>query len=173
MFWNSTSLQQQHHLLTLFKCFGNQIETTTILQTWKNYNQIFADTCHKLDDICTTSNLNKSQEENELKIKREICLHILWNILKYPKHMKYRQINKQALYYYFTNKCHMSGADFDQVVWTMEYHLQDWGFKKGNGDNWYYQYNKIQLLHLWKCYRYWINKQIMYVFILLLIKQMI
>ncbi|ETN99777.1 hypothetical protein RFI_37690, partial [Reticulomyxa filosa] len=144
---------------------------------------IFGDTAGKLRQICATSSLNelnasksmrdckvkpkkllnRSQEENELKINREMCLHILWNILKYPKHIKYRQIHKQALYNYLSQKCHTLGADFDQVLWKMEYCLQGWGFKKGYDDNWYYQYDRIQLLHLWECYCYWIYQQIMYV----------
>ncbi|ETN97838.1 hypothetical protein RFI_39688 [Reticulomyxa filosa] len=102
-----------------------------------------------------------------------MCLHILWNILKYPKHIKYRQINKQALYNYLFEKCHTLCANFEKVLIYMENELKDFEFKKGY-DNWYYQYDNIQLLYLWKCYRYWINRQIMYVFIsLLLIKQMI
>ncbi|ETO36102.1 hypothetical protein RFI_00959, partial [Reticulomyxa filosa] len=113
MFCNTTNLQQ-HHLLTLFKYFGSKIEKTTILQIWNNYNQIFVDTYYKLQEICATSNLNEPQEENELKIHREMCLHILWNILKYPKHIKYRKIHKQALYNYLSKKCHTLGADFNQ-----------------------------------------------------------
>ncbi|ETO05390.1 hypothetical protein RFI_32006 [Reticulomyxa filosa] len=163
-------LQEQHHLLRLFEYFGDKLKKTTISQTWKNYNQIYVDTYEKLEDICATSNLNEFQEENELKINREMCLHILWNILKYPKHIKYRQIHKQALYNYLFQKCHTSGADIEIVLINMEEELQYIGFKKGYDDNWYYQYDCIQLLHLWDCYRYWINQQIMHVFILLLIK---
>ncbi|ETO02258.1 hypothetical protein RFI_35178 [Reticulomyxa filosa] len=101
-----------------------------------------------------------------------MCLHILWNILKYPKYIKYRQINTQALYKYLFQKCHILGADFEQILIVIEKNLQFFGFKKKNDDNWYYQYHHIQLLHLWKCYRYLINQQIMCVFILLLIGQM-
>ncbi|ETO36541.1 hypothetical protein RFI_00521 [Reticulomyxa filosa] len=52
----------------------------------------------------------------------------------------------------------------------MENELEDFGFKKEDDDNWYYQYHNIQLLHLWKCYKWWVYQQIMYVFILLLYK---
>ncbi|ETN97971.1 hypothetical protein RFI_39551 [Reticulomyxa filosa] len=103
-----------------------------------------------------------------------MCLHILWNILKYPKHIKYRQIHKQALYNYLFQKCHTLFADFEKVLMGMEGELRYIGFKKGYNDNWYYQYNHIQLLYLWKCYRSVINKQTMYyyiVFIFLSIKQ--
>ncbi|ETO07510.1 hypothetical protein RFI_29882 [Reticulomyxa filosa] len=174
-----TTLQQQQYLIDLFQYFGTKLEKTTISQTWKNYNQILIDTREKLLEICATSNLSglnineMSQEENELKTIREICLHILRNILKYPKHIKYRQIHKQALYNYLSKKCHTLVADFEKVFVNMELFLQHFGFKKENDDNWYYQYHHIQLLHLRKCYRYWINQQIMYVFILILIKQMI
>ncbi|ETO12667.1 hypothetical protein RFI_24708 [Reticulomyxa filosa] len=91
-----------------------------------------------------------------------MCLHILWNILKYPKHIKYRQIHKQALYNYLFQKCHTLDADFDQVFLEMGYHLQYIGFKKENDDNWYYQYHHIQLLHLWECYQKMIHLQPMY-----------
>ncbi|ETN97982.1 hypothetical protein RFI_39540, partial [Reticulomyxa filosa] len=113
------------------------------------------------------------QEENEIKIIREICLYILWNILKYPKHIKYRQIHKQALYSYLFQKCHILGADFEKIFIDMEELLQYYGFKKENDDNWYYH---IQLLHLWECYRSMIYLQPMYFYVfilLLLIKQMI
>ncbi|ETO35608.1 hypothetical protein RFI_01453 [Reticulomyxa filosa] len=172
---NTTNLQQQRYLMRLFDNFGYRLEKTTILQTWTNYNQIFIDTYDELEKICATSNLNESQEENELKIGREMCLHILWNILKYPKHIKYRQIHKQALYNYLSKKCHTLCADFDQVFIGIEVDLQNIGFKKEN-DNWYYQYDHIQLLHLWECYRSVLNLQPMYFYVfilLLLIKQMI
>ncbi|ETO16539.1 hypothetical protein RFI_20799, partial [Reticulomyxa filosa] len=165
----STNLQQQHHLMKLLKQFDIKLEKTTISQTWKNYNQIYEDTFEKLREICATSNLNELKEykanvniKNELKISREMCLHILWNILKYPKHIKYRQIHKQALYNYLFQKCHTLGADFEKVLMDMENELEDLEFKKGNDENWYYQYDRIQLLHLWKCYSHWINQQIVY-----------
>ncbi|ETO02891.1 hypothetical protein RFI_34522, partial [Reticulomyxa filosa] len=141
---NTTNLQQQQHLMVLFKEIGNQLEKTTISQTWRNCNQIFVDTIMKLTEICATSNLNESQEGNELKINREMCLHILWNILKYPKHIKYRQIHKQALYNYLFQKCHILGTDFEKVLIDMENKLKDFGFKKGYDNNWYYQYDHIQ-----------------------------
>ncbi|ETO00746.1 hypothetical protein RFI_36694, partial [Reticulomyxa filosa] len=106
------------------------------------------------------------------KIIREMCLHILWNILKYPKHIKYRQIHKQALYNYLSNKCHTLRADFERVFISMEKNLQNFGFKKENAI-WYYQYDNTQLLHLWDWYRSVASHQTVYVFILLLIKQMI
>ncbi|ETO01944.1 hypothetical protein RFI_35495, partial [Reticulomyxa filosa] len=119
---NTTTLQQ--YLMDLFQSFGTKLEKTTISQTWKNYNQILVDTRYKLEDICATSNLNESEEENELKIIREMCLHILWNILKYPKHIKYRQIHKQALYNYLFQKCHTLCADLEKIFVDMEIWLQ-------------------------------------------------
>ncbi|ETO01588.1 hypothetical protein RFI_35852 [Reticulomyxa filosa] len=136
----------------LFDNFANIIERTTISQTWRNCNQICVDTSIKLKEICTTSSLHKSQEENEFKIEREMCFHILWNILKYPKHIKYRQIHKQALYNYLSKKYHTLDAEFEIVLINMEELLEFIGFKKGNDDNWYCQYH-IQLLHLWKHYQ--------------------
>ncbi|ETO00114.1 hypothetical protein RFI_37345 [Reticulomyxa filosa] len=157
--------------MDLFEYFGTKLEKTTILQTWKNCNQILVDTRCKLIDICATSDLNELnvlKQKNifnwlkESKINREMCLHILWNILKYPKHIKYRQIHKQALYNYLSKKCHTLGADFKQVFTGMEGELQYIGFKKGYDNNWYYQYHRIQLLHLWKCYQSAISLQPMY-----------
>ncbi|ETN98657.1 hypothetical protein RFI_38835, partial [Reticulomyxa filosa] len=130
----------------------NKLGKETISQTWKNYNQIYYDTRIKLFEICATSNLNESEEENELKIIQEMYLHILWNILKYPKHIKYRQINTPALYNYLFQKCHTLGTDFEQILIAMEKNLEITGFKKGNDGNWYYQYNHTQLLHLWDKY---------------------
>ncbi|ETN98513.1 hypothetical protein RFI_38979 [Reticulomyxa filosa] len=56
---NTTNLQQQHHLMNLFKGFGNNLGKEIISQTWKNYNQIYVDTVEKLLEICATSNLNE------------------------------------------------------------------------------------------------------------------
>ncbi|ETO29873.1 hypothetical protein RFI_07246, partial [Reticulomyxa filosa] len=138
------------------------------------------DTFVRLDDICVTSNLNelndttyirhkkkrfvndRLKEENEFKILKNMHLHILWNILKYPKHIKYRQINKQALYNKLFSKCHTLGTDFEQIFISMEVHLQYYGFRQGNDNNWYYQHYPIQLLHLWKCYQAVITHQIIY-----------
>ncbi|ETO08165.1 hypothetical protein RFI_29224 [Reticulomyxa filosa] len=177
-YFNSTNVKQQQQLVQLHKNFGLQLEKTVISQTWNNCNQIYGDTMAKLREICATSDPNDNKikmingrlkEENEIKILKEMYLHILWNILKYPKHIKYRQIHKQALYNYLSQKCHTLGADFEKISVNVEAWLQVIEFKKGYDDNWYYQYDRIQLLHLWNCYRYWINQQIMYV----LIKQMI
>ncbi|ETO35254.1 hypothetical protein RFI_01810, partial [Reticulomyxa filosa] len=171
IFTCSTNLQQQQYLMQLFKKFGNQFEKTTISQTWRNCNQIYVDTIEKLNEIFATSNLNElnvnriSIEENEFKILRRTCLHILWNILKYPKHIKYRQINNQALYSYLFSRCHTLDADFGKVFIFIGNNLQGFGFNKGNNDNWYYRYDHIQLLYLWNCYEHWINQQAMYCYV--------
>ncbi|ETO01935.1 hypothetical protein RFI_35504, partial [Reticulomyxa filosa] len=85
---------------------------------------------------------------------REMYLHILWNILKYP--------NKQALYNCLFSKCHTLNANLEQIIIDMEIYLQIIGFKKGNDDNWYYQYDHIQMLYLWTCYQAVIIYQTMY-----------
>ncbi|ETO32237.1 hypothetical protein RFI_04881, partial [Reticulomyxa filosa] len=110
----STTSQQRLCLVNLLEKFDNKIDKTAILKTWRNCNRIYVDTQEKLREICATSSLHELKEENELKIKREMCLHILWNILKYPKHIKYRQISKQALYNYLFQKCHTLCADFEK-----------------------------------------------------------
>ncbi|ETN99707.1 hypothetical protein RFI_37763 [Reticulomyxa filosa] len=56
---NTTNLRQQQHLMQLFKEVSNQLEKTTISQTWRNCNRIFVDTLVKLREICATSNLNE------------------------------------------------------------------------------------------------------------------
>ncbi|ETO32425.1 hypothetical protein RFI_04691 [Reticulomyxa filosa] len=137
---SSTTLQQQLHLMELIKKFDNKISKGIIL---KNMEKLL-------------------KEENELKIKREMCLHILWNILKYPKHIKYRQINKQALYNYLFQKCHQLNVNLKQAFEDMEKQLQYFGFIKENDDNWYYRYNHIQISYLWGLYKYWIYQQITY-----------
>ncbi|ETO33146.1 hypothetical protein RFI_03960 [Reticulomyxa filosa] len=115
----------------ILKKFGNKLDKITISKVWRNCNQIYADTFEKLREICTNSNLNELnmynmlEEKNEIKILREMCLHILWNILRYLKHIKYR------IYGY--------GKD-----------LQYLGFKKGDDDNNYYQNSDIQFLLLYK-----------------------
>ncbi|ETO03367.1 hypothetical protein RFI_34044 [Reticulomyxa filosa] len=162
IFLYSTNLQQQHHLMMLFRDFGNKFEKIIISQTWKNNNQVCVDTAMELREICAISNLNKSQEKNEIKISREMCLHILWNILKYPKYIKYRKIHKQALYNNLFSKCHHVCANLKQILVNVQNELEKFGFKKGNDDNWYYQYDHIQLLHLWNCYRSLINQQTMF-----------
>ncbi|ETO31646.1 hypothetical protein RFI_05473, partial [Reticulomyxa filosa] len=50
-------------------------------------------------------------------------LHILWNILKYLKHIKYRQINKQALYNCLFSKCHTLNANLEQIIIDMEIYI--------------------------------------------------
>ncbi|ETO35268.1 hypothetical protein RFI_01795, partial [Reticulomyxa filosa] len=159
---NTTNSQQQHYLMDLFRNFGNKLEKITISQTWRNCNNIFIDTHMKLQDICAIANLNDLKEGNELKILREMCLHILWNISKYHKHIKYRQIDYQNLYNCLFSQCYLLDIDLEQIFVGMEKLLQHFGFRKGNDDNWYYQYDEIQLLHLWKCYQSVIDNQIMY-----------
>ncbi|ETO27414.1 hypothetical protein RFI_09717 [Reticulomyxa filosa] len=95
--------------------------------------------------------IKRSKEENELKIKREMCLHILWNIL-----------NKQALYNYLFEKYHSLGADLKQVFITIEEEFNILDLKKEMAIIGHH----IQLLHLWKCYQAWINEQIIYMSIL-------
>ncbi|ETO35307.1 hypothetical protein RFI_01757 [Reticulomyxa filosa] len=132
--------------MILLESFGNKIDKTTILKTWKNHNQIFIDTRIQLQEICATSNLNElirmkhttnmkhkckikfvNDRLKELKVLRRMRLHILWNILKYPKYIKYQQINKQALYNKLLLKCHL---DLEQMIEEMKVYLQQLGFKK-------------------------------------------
>ncbi|ETO21244.1 hypothetical protein RFI_15960 [Reticulomyxa filosa] len=158
---NTTTLQEQQHLLKLLKVFGSLLPKTTISQTWRNYNKIFFDTLEELREICTTFNLNELEEENELKILREICLHILWNIFKYPKHRKYRQINTQTLYNYFFSKCNPLGVNLERIFEEMENFLQQIEFQKGDDNNWYYLRDHIQL-HMWYITIFGIKEQTIY-----------
>ncbi|ETO26509.1 hypothetical protein RFI_10629 [Reticulomyxa filosa] len=155
---NNTNFQQQLYLINLLAQFNNKIDKTTILKTWKQCNQIYVDTNSKLMEI---SFYNYKTEENELKIMREICLYILWNILSYPTNIKYRQINTNSLYQLLKHKCEKSNVNLDQLFINMEYFLKVCKFQKRNDCNWYCN-DDIQLSVLLGCYFTWINQQPIY-----------
>ncbi|ETO34589.1 hypothetical protein RFI_02500 [Reticulomyxa filosa] len=159
---NTTTLEQQENLLVLLKQFNTKVEKGKITQIWKSCNQFYFNTLVKLREICLINPVNELHEDGDLKILREMCLHILWNILKYPTNIKYRQINYQNLYDNLQSKCYQLGKDVNQIFVIMEHNLQRFGFEKRNDKNWYYPKNDIQLLWLWQCYREWINQQIIY-----------
>ncbi|ETO15459.1 hypothetical protein RFI_21907 [Reticulomyxa filosa] len=162
-FLENKTLGQQSHLMNLFNQFGNKVERVTILQTWKNFSQIYCETREKLREICSTYDINELKESNEIKIMREMCLHILWNILKHPKKIKYRQISNQGLYDNLKRKCYRLGTNVDQIFDVMKYNLFQFKFEKRNDENWYcFHNNDIQLLLLWKCYKAFVNEQRMY-----------
>ncbi|ETO00406.1 hypothetical protein RFI_37042 [Reticulomyxa filosa] len=148
----------------------NKHDKETILRTWKQSNQIYLDTSLKLMEISSTYDINKlkiaqkiMKESNELKIMREMCLYILWNILYYPKIMKYRQININSFYKILTQKCYQFNVNIDTLFANMQYLLIEYGFQKGNDGNLYYY--DTQFL-LWKYYIKWIGQQPMcYLFI--------
>ncbi|ETO30754.1 hypothetical protein RFI_06368 [Reticulomyxa filosa] len=153
--------------------FGTRINKTIILKSWMECNQIYWKTVMKLGAICATTNIYeltfdaykfvwyRIEEKIELKIKREICLHILWNILKYPKNMKYQQISTKSLYDNLKWKCYQLDANIDEIFEDMKCNLREFGFEQSN-DDWYYPKSGIQLLKLWECYKKWINEQIIY-----------
>ncbi|ETO22895.1 hypothetical protein RFI_14300, partial [Reticulomyxa filosa] len=89
-----------------------------------------------------------------------MCLHILWNILKYPNNIKYRQINNQDLHNNLEFKCHELHINADEIFEEIKKNLQEFGFKKGDDNNWYYQYDDIQLLSLWEHYQMLIFQQL-------------
>ncbi|ETO22055.1 hypothetical protein RFI_15148 [Reticulomyxa filosa] len=181
---NNTTSQQQLYLMELLEKFDN-IDKTTILRTWKQSNQIYYDTIVKLRKAVSTYNINKLKittkkkkklfenkrylcilsikERNEMKIMREVCLYILWNIISYPTNMKYRQISTNSFYQILKRKCDSLSVNVDELFVDVEYFLKEWGFQKGNDCNWYY-HEDIQLLLLWKCYQSWIYEQPMYYF---------
>ncbi|ETO09856.1 hypothetical protein RFI_27521 [Reticulomyxa filosa] len=138
--------QQQSHLINLLKCFGSKIETKIISQTWKKGNQFYFEAGMKLMEICSASNVNEFKEKNELKVIREMCLHILWNILKYPKNTKYRQISNQSLYNNL--KWEMPAIKYRRKssVVNMTKHLQKFGFQRVNNEDWY---DQIDVNLLW------------------------
>ncbi|ETO33264.1 hypothetical protein RFI_03845 [Reticulomyxa filosa] len=173
------TLQQQLLLMRLLEEYDNKIDKTTILSTWKQCNQIYADTNIKLKEISSTSNINKlknvemikkticeclMEENNELKIMREMCLYTLWSIISHPKIIKYRQINTSSLYQRLKQKCYQFNINVDSLFEKMQSFLKDYGFQKENDDNWYYlviQFDS-QLLLLWGYYKKWIKQQSMY-----------
>ncbi|ETO34121.1 hypothetical protein RFI_02972 [Reticulomyxa filosa] len=166
---NKTTSQQQLYLIQLLETFGNKINKTVILNTWKQSNQIFADMYMKLKKISSTYNINEIKENNELKIMREICLYILWNIISHPKIIKYRQININSLYQILKRKCYRFNINVNILFEKMQSFLEQCGFQKennnnNNNNNWYYhfiEYN-AQLLWLWECYEKWIYQQPIY-----------
>ncbi|ETO33494.1 hypothetical protein RFI_03607 [Reticulomyxa filosa] len=173
---NTTTSEQQKNLLQLFKIFDSKIEKAIILQTWNNSNKMYSTALMELSVMCSNSSANEQEskykycqhlennrfkENCKLKIIREICLHILWSILKYPKHIKYRKINQQSLYNNLLFKYHQLDEYVDQVFINMECYLQQFGFEKSD-NSWYYLNDNIQLLHLWKCYKELIDQQFMY-----------
>ncbi|ETO11276.1 hypothetical protein RFI_26097 [Reticulomyxa filosa] len=172
-----TNLEQQSQLMKLFNHFGNKIEKRTILQTWIDCNQIYIETWLKLMEIfiffmkyvlfknkneykyefCQQLN-DRLKEDNELKILREMCLHILWNILKYPNELKYRQINGQCLFNNLKLKCQRLGVNVNQTSNHFQSYLQALGFEKRN-ENWYYPNDDTQLAWSWEYYKEFINQQ--------------
>ncbi|ETN98233.1 hypothetical protein RFI_39277 [Reticulomyxa filosa] len=166
---NKLKLKQQQNLVKLLEEFDKH-DKETILRTWKQSNQIYLDTSLKLMEISSTYDINKlkiaqkiTKESNELKIMREMCLYILWNILYYPKIMKYRQININSFYKILTQKCYQFNVNIDTLFANMQYLLIEYGFQKGNDGNLYYY--DTQFL-LWKYYIKWIGQQPMcYLFI--------
>ncbi|ETO05356.1 hypothetical protein RFI_32040 [Reticulomyxa filosa] len=66
---------------------------------------------------------NRLKEENEIKISREMCLLILWNILKYHKYIKYRQIHKQVLHNYLFQKCQILCIYYEKIFIVIEREL--------------------------------------------------
>ncbi|ETO31877.1 hypothetical protein RFI_05241, partial [Reticulomyxa filosa] len=158
---NHTSSQGQEHLLSLLESFNGRIDKMLILNKWKQCNQILYETRLKLDEICSSRDTNRLNETNEVTITISIYLHILWNILNYPKTIKYRQISCHALHEKVEHKCNQLGANFHQTLNTIEKYLQEFGFEKVNSKSWYYQKN-IRTLDLWEWYRKWINTQLVY-----------
>ncbi|ETO16584.1 hypothetical protein RFI_20754 [Reticulomyxa filosa] len=157
---HSTTLEQQMFLWKLLKLFDGKVEKTIILQIWKNSNQFYYETLLTLQDICFNHSLKEQKEDSELRIIREMCSNILWNILNNPKQIKYRQISHKNLYNTLLSKCKKLGGNVDQIHEYMEYHIQQFGFKKRNDSNWYYSNDNIQLLSLWRYYKAVINEQI-------------
>jgi len=104
---------------------------------------------------------DRLNEKSELKIVREMCLTVLWNMITKPTNIKYLQINNHSLINNLKRKCNELGADSKQVINQIEYQLKQFGFENGVDSNWYY-YNQIQLLWLWECYCKWIITQQMY-----------
>ncbi|ETO35196.1 hypothetical protein RFI_01880 [Reticulomyxa filosa] len=160
-------LQNQKHLLLLLEDFGNRVDKATILNIWKQCNQIYYETRFKLEEICSSRDTNRLKEKEELMIARSISLHILWNILRYPKMIKYRQISCHSLHTNLRLKCNRLCVDFVETLDDMEDNLRDFGFEKVNNKDWYYLQD-IQILHLWKRYRKWISTQLVYLIIIII-----
>ncbi|ETO02174.1 hypothetical protein RFI_35262, partial [Reticulomyxa filosa] len=101
------------YVIQLLQVFGNKMDKTIILKTWKQFNQIYLDTLAKLKEISSTYDISKlrsygnnkkiiMEENNELKIMREMCLYILWNIISHPKLLN----NTNVFYQILKRKCY-------------------------------------------------------------------
>ncbi|ETO04646.1 hypothetical protein RFI_32750 [Reticulomyxa filosa] len=152
--------ERLQYLVQLLEEFSDKIDKTIILMIWKQRHQIYWETYIDLIEL-SSYGANKIEEKSELKIIREMCLYILWNILSYPTVIKYRQINTISLLHILKCKCRLLNASVDQIFMEMEDFFKKCGFQKEKDENWYYP-NRIQLLLLWECYQTWICLQPMY-----------
>ncbi|ETO06704.1 hypothetical protein RFI_30689 [Reticulomyxa filosa] len=183
-------LNQQNCLLILLETFGNRIDKANIIDMWFQCNQIFANARFELKEKCSNLDLNEFtkryiifpwlalfsntylsvlEEKHELKIEREMCLHVLWNLLYKPKSTKYHQIGNDTLIDNLKRKCDQSGADFAKVSKNMEQHFDTIGFQKREDKKSWICEKHDQPMWLWKCYRKWINKQKMCIYLFICI----
>ncbi|ETO36997.1 hypothetical protein RFI_00066 [Reticulomyxa filosa] len=157
---NSTSPEQQKILMQLLQIFGDCLSKEQILESWNASDRAFGDTTGKLVEMSFVMDINEIEEENDLKITREICLDVLWNLLNFPTKTKYRQIDNNALLRNLQDKCQKLNENIDDILADMTIYLQKIGFDKGNDGNWYFQNMNVE--KLWKCYQSVINDQLMY-----------
>ncbi|ETO04945.1 hypothetical protein RFI_32451 [Reticulomyxa filosa] len=130
------SLNQQNCLMVLLETFGNRIDKANINDMWFQCNQIFAKVRFELKEKCSNVDLNKLEEKHELKIEREMCLHVLWNLLYKPKSTKYHQIGNDTLIDNLKHKYNQSDADLMKMSKNMEQHFDTFGFQKQEDKNW-------------------------------------
>ncbi|ETO07217.1 hypothetical protein RFI_30177 [Reticulomyxa filosa] len=170
---NRTSIEQQRKLLTLLEDFSVHIDKETILKKWVECGQIYLLTMLELNKICKANTkkylykvvcelkrVYRVEESKETKIIKELCLHVLWNLLSNPKKLKYRQISNSLLFRNVKKKCEEMKVEMDPVLEIMRHYLKEFGFQNKIDGNWSYR-GSVPSLSLWKHYCEWIKKQLM------------
>ncbi|ETO01220.1 hypothetical protein RFI_36219 [Reticulomyxa filosa] len=149
---NQTSIEEQRKLLILLEGFSEMDKETII----KKFAEIWANIF-----VCKLKLLHRVEESNEVKIIRELCLHVLWNLLSNPKKVKYRQINNGLLFRNIKNKCDEMKVEMDPVLTIIRHYLKEFGFENKIDGNWSYC-GSVPSLSLWKHYCEWTKKQLIY-----------
>ncbi|ETO00733.1 hypothetical protein RFI_36707 [Reticulomyxa filosa] len=165
-------LNEANELLNFITDNHVYIDKEIILKNWVRRGQIYLLAMLELNKICKANtkklgicenvqlfvncNMHRIGESNEIKIIKELCLHVLWNLLSNPKKMKYRQISNSLLFRNLKNKC----EEMASVLEIIRHNLEEFGLQNKINGNWYYR-GSVPPLSLWKHYCKCIKEQLM------------